>query len=243
MEATRTLALLLLLGCTEAIPKDNPSTDGTVRDSGESGDPDDGTDADGGDSGGDDSGDDSGGDAGDGTGDTAGDGDSGDGGSSDGGSGDGGSGDGGETGEEEPPPALPLEGSWSLTASDLVQDDCGVATYQDPDELIAETWEVSHVDASTFALSAAGEPPGDCGVVDGVSFSCEPTQVRQDLSSYGFAAEMVVDTVFSGELGRDWDTMSGPTDIVVTCEGDCWLVELVLDFPCDMRVDLELAAD
>lgn len=173
----------------------------------------------------------------DGAGDEGGSGDSGDGGSEDGGAGD----DGG-TGEE-PPPALPAEGDWSLAASALVRDDCGVADYQDPGGFIAEAYDVLHVDDETFSLAADGEPPGDCAVGRGSQFTCASAQVRQNLSDYGINADMVVDTVFSGTFSSDYRSMTGTTDVVVTCDGDCWLLEFVLSFPCDMAIDMDLAAD
>lgn len=165
-------------------------------------------------------------------------------GSGDTGDGEGGGGDdGGDTGDTEPPPpALPVEGAWSLTDFSVADDPCGVGTYQDPAELVAERYTVAHVDAATFALAADGQPPGDCVVADGGGFLCAAAQLREDLSGFGIDADMLVDTQLSGVLGPDFRTMSGTTDITVTCDGDCWLLEFVLDFPCPMTVDMTLDA-
>ena len=142
-----------------------------------------------------------------------------------------------------PPPALPVEGAWSLVASDLTRDDCGVASFQDPAAFVAEAYTVRHIDPVTFALAADGGTPGDCLVTDGLTFTCASATLRQDLGSYGFDAEMVIETVFSGALSADRTTLDGQTDISVTCEGNCFLIEFVLDFPCPMQLDMTLTAD
>jgi hypothetical protein len=146
-------------------------------------------------------------------------------------------------GEEPPPPALPVEGAWSLADWSLTRDDCGVASFQDPAAFLAEAYAISHVDPVTFALSADGGAPGDCAVTDGVSFSCASATLRQDLGSFGFDAEMVIDTQLSGTLSEDRRSLVGATDITVVCDGDCWLIEFVLDFPCPMQIDMTLTAD
>jgi hypothetical protein len=136
-----------------------------------------------------------------------------------------------------------VEGDWSLDDSALVEDVCGVASYQDPGEFIAEAYTVAHVSDDIFSLAASGAAPGDCEVASDGGFVCDSEQVREDLSSMGINADMVVDTEFSGSFSSDYRTITGTTDIVVTCDGDCWLVEFVLDFPCDMAIDMELVAD
>ena len=244
----QTMVLFSLASCAPVLEDDKDADAAGATDSGADSSQDD--DGDGGgsgdDGGGDGSGDDGGGDGSgddggdDGAGDDGGD----DGGSDGGGSDDGGSDDGDDPEEEEPEPVLlPVEGDWNLVDQYLSDDPCGVSNYQDPSGFIAEAYEVAHVDSETFALSASGEPPGDCIVSGGSSFTCAPAQVRQDLSSYGISADMVVDTEFNGTLDADFLTMTGATDITVTCDGDCWLVELALDFPCPMTIDMTLEAD
>jgi hypothetical protein len=226
-----------MVGCADSIPDPDAKADGGAD-----------ADTDTGGSAGPTGGDDSAGDGGDGdagSGDGSGDdGSSGDGSGDDGGSGgsDDGSGDDGGTGEDASP-ALPVEGDWSLDDSALVQDVCGVASYQDPSDFIAEAYTVGHVSEDIFSLSASGAAPGDCVVARDGGFVCDSEQVREDLSSMGINADMVVDTEFSGSFSSDQRTITGTTDIVVTCDGDCWLVEFVLDFPCDMAIDMELVAD
>ena len=238
---------VIAVGCAESLSEDgaNDKADAPLaEDSGTFDGASGGDDGDGAGSGDGGSGDDDGG--GTGSGDDGGsggsDGDGGSGDSGDGGSDGGGAGDDGGTGEE-PPPALPAEGDWSLAASALVRDDCGVADYQDPGGFIAEAYDVLHVDDETFSLAADGEPPGDCAVSRGSEFTCASAQVRQSLSDYGINADMVVDTVFSGTFSSDYRSMTGTTDVVVTCDGDCWLLEFVLSFPCDMAIDMDLTAD
>jgi hypothetical protein len=220
--------VVLMLGCTEKSGEIEPAGDGSPTMPMDSGT----TDAGGDDSTGETSGD-------TGTDDSA-DGDGGDGsGGDDGGTG--GEDTGGE--EEPPPPALPVEGAWSLGDWTLASDDCGVASYQDPSEFVADAYTVAHVDSTTFSLASGGEPPGNCVVAEDLSYECESATVRQDLSDFGFDAEMVVDTTFRGVLSSDYTTLSGTTDVTVTCEGSCWLIELVLDFPCPMAIDMSLLSD
>ncbi len=231
-----------MVGCAESLPEPGAKSDGSADGAADTGVP--GDVPDGGDAGGDD------GAGGDGAGGTDGSGGSdggaggtGDGGDAGGGADDGsGGGDDGGT-EEEEPPVLPVEGAWSLDDSTLVRDDCGVAAYQDPGEFIAEAYTVAHVGADIFSLAASGEPPEDCEVARDGGFVCDSAQVREDLSSMGINADMVVDTEFSGTFSSDYRTITGTNDIVVTCDGDCWLVEFVLDFPCDMAIEMDLSAD
>lgn len=241
--------LLCAVGCVETPEKSDDGGAGTttVEDSGGLGDDggsgDTASGASGGDGSGDSGGDGSGDSGGEGSGDSGGEGSGDSGGEGSGDSGGDGTGDAGDDGTTEEPPALPVEGSWSLSSFDLTRDDCGVASFQDVSEFVAETYVVAHVDDTTFSLAADGGAPDNCTVTDGEAFTCPPLEVREDLSSVGFDAEMVVDTVFSGTLDGGYLEMTGVTDITVECEGDCFLIEFVLDFPCPMAIDMTLSAD
>lgn len=234
-------ALLLLavpwlaLACTnEGEGKaDTGETTADAGDEGEGGEAGDGggTGDEGGEAGGD------GGDEGGETGDDGGMGDGGDAG------GEGGEDDGGEAGDDgdEPPPVpLPMEGSWSLASTSLVRDDCNVAAFVDPAEFVPESYVIAHTGTDTFTMAAGGEDPGGCENTGGYDFSCDPAVVRQDLGDFGFDAEMVIDNQLSGTIGEGLVSMEGTNELSITCEGDCFLIELVLSFPCAVELDMRL---
>lgn len=245
---SRRPALLLLavpffaLACTNE-GEGKADTGETAADAGDEGEA-----GDGGEDGGDEGGAGDGGDGGE-TGDDGGMGDGGetgdDGGMGDGGDagGEGGEDDGGEAGDDgdEPPPVpLPMEGSWSLASTTLERDDCNVAAFVDPADFVPDSYVIAHTGTDTFTMAAGGEDPGGCENTGGYDFSCDPAVVRQDLGDFGFDAEMVIDNELSGTIGEGLVSMEGTNELSITCEGDCFLIELVLSFPCAVELGMRL---
>ena len=164
-----------------------------------------------------------------------------DGGADDGG--EGGEDDGGEAGDdgEEPPPVpLPEEGAWTLASTTLVRDDCNVAAFADPADFVPDSYVIAHTGTDTFTMAAGGEDPGGCENTGGYDFSCDSAVVRQDLGDFGFDAEMVIDNQLSGTIGEGLVSMEGTNELSITCDGDCFLIELVLSFPCAVELDMRL---
>jgi hypothetical protein len=135
---------------------------------------------------------------------------------------------------------LPEAGRWALERSALVRDDCGVARFRDPAGFIAKEFVVAHLAGDAFSLAVPGEGPGRCTIDAEGRFACGAATSSQAVGRLGVEAEVWIETSFSGSVVQRGRQLSGTTEVMVTCEGSCRLMEAVLDFPCPMVFELDL---
>jgi hypothetical protein len=135
-----------------------------------------------------------------------------------------------------------VEGVWSVSSYELISDPCGLASFQDPGELVPSSLGVSHVGSADFTVSGDGGEPSSCSAQSSGAYDCGTDLSEQALSDFGIDAVMVIESGISGSTsadGLDWQVL---TTVGITCEGSgCVILEGIgLAFPCSQ--ELELAA-
>ena len=137
---------------------------------------------------------------------------------------------------------LPDPGTWDVTDYELTRDDCGLANWQNVDDFVPSSFEITLTGEDAFTMAADGGEAGAC-VVDQVGvFSCDSDTVEESVG-YGLDATMVIETAFSGSLDSTME-MTGQTDLDVTCDGSSceYLSYAGLSFPCPMVIEIDIQA-
>ena len=82
---------------------------------------------------------------------------------------------------------------------------------------------------STFDMTFTSGHVGACNVgADGLSFDCASFQTEDDTpKDFGLDALILLDITNYGEI-RGPDSMYMTSDVVMTCDGDCALVEAII---------------
>ena len=135
-----------------------------------------------------------------------------------------------ETDTDEPGLILD-EGNWSIETPTIVSDTCSLDTYQDVKEFVPPSIIIADSTESSFMLDSETE----CEI-NGDSFVCDQQNFEE--SVLAGTARMIISNTMSGQI-----TDSGNIDIefavvVEGCEGGgCFLVELVITWPCPVTLD------
>ena len=156
--------------------------------------------------------------------------------------GDGGdSGDGGDGGSSTP---RPVEGTWTVTGTELLADPCGLAAFQDPAELIPATLGVSHEGSSAFRVTGDGGDPSSCTAEASGAYQCSSSSTEQTLGDFGIDATLVIDNHLAGSTSADGLDWQVTTFVEISCVGgNCdLLASLGLAFPCSQELGLGTAA-
>jgi hypothetical protein len=158
----------------------------------------------------------------------------------DGGSTDGG-GDGADGGDGSS--ALTVaEGHWTITDGSIIYDNCQA----DGDLPASEGDGFVHASAGADAFSWTFDATGDvasCTFSDERNYACDRMSGREDIDDFDITITSTID--ISG-VYIDESSSTGEWVISIDCDGgDCWLAELEsdVDFPCDVRVAVQAAAD
>lgn len=132
-------------------------------------------------------------------------------------------------------------GSWIITSSQILADECDIKDHVDrgtPGSVLM----VASGSAGEFFLEDS-EGDSDRCVLSGREFVCDASQAVDDTArNMGFNADIYYETAQSGEFATD-TTLSLRADVVLDCVGsDCGLLSLLLgSFPCELVLGMELA--
>ena len=162
---------------------------------------------------------------------------------SDGGTSDGSDGGDGTDGTDGTAGFTVAEGHWTISDGSLVYDNCGAGG----DELPAsdgDGYAMSYSGDSAFnwTFDATGDV-ANCTFSDERNYTCAQMSGSEPIDDFDITIQSTIDIV---GVYVDERSTSGEWLIWIDCSGDdCWLAELEsgVDFPCDVRVAVQAAAD
>jgi len=143
--------------------------------------------------------------------------------------------------EEEVGPFTLSTGSWVITESEVLSDECGIKEHVDrgaPGSVLV----VHEAGEGEFFLEDS-EGDSDRCVLNGRNFVCDASQAVDDTArNMGFNADIHYETAQSGAFSSD-TTLSLRADVDLDCVGsDCGLLSLLLgNFPCNLALGMELS--
>ena len=145
---------------------------------------------------------------------------------------------------EEPPAFAPATGVWTVTASTLTQDGCGLSDMVDRGAPGTTLELMGQSDA--FAMTFEAGETVRCSVDDAQGFACLTTEtIDPTARNLGLDADILVDITTSGWF-EDETTMSMESVVGIDCDGpDCFWVQLLMGsgFPCTMAMASDVVAD
>ena len=154
---------------------------------------------------------------------------------------DGSTGDGGDGGDGTAAFTV-QDGHWTISDGSIIYDNCQA----DGDLPATEGDGFVHASTGADGFSWTFDATADvatCTFSDERTYACNQMSGREDIDDFDITITSTID--ISG-VYIDEGSSTGEWLIWIDCEGgDCWLAELEsdVDFPCDVRVAVQAAAD
>ena len=149
-----------------------------------------------------------------------------------------------DTGEVYVEPVFaPQEGTWSVTASELALDECGLTDMVNRGEP-GSVMELTHRgDLLVSMIFEGGGETVNCEIDEAQGFSCDRTEsIDTTARDNNLKADIPVVINSSGSF-VDESNMSLSSTVDIDCTGqDCGLIEILLGtkFPCAMTMNSDL---
>ncbi len=148
-----------------------------------------------------------------------------------------------DTGEPPAPEFSPQGGTWTVTASQLTEDGCGLEDKVDRGQP-GTTLSLSQGETGFSMLFEAGETV-QCRLGEEQGYLCDPTQtIDSTASDLGMSADIPVTITTVGVFSDD-ASMWMESTVDINCQGsDCALIQILLgtSFPCSMTMASDLVA-
>ena len=132
---------------------------------------------------------------------------------------------------DEPDPIVLREGSWSLSAPELISDSCGVDNYQDVSEFVPESLTIDGSTENSFTL----KPDGLRCEREDLDYTCDSLSISES-ALLGTATMEIVNEI-SGTIVSESELEMVFDVTIESCEGlGCLAIEAALSFPCPVQL-------
>ena len=128
------------------------------------------------------------------------------------------------------PLAVAEVGTWQVSNASFTGDTCGIANYQDVNEMVPDKFKVEESNYFSFHTDST-----ECAISPEGAFICNATRDRENALSG--TATLNIRTTMSGDLLSE-NLMDLKFDTVIeSCDGaGCFMIEMALSFPCPIDI-------
>ena len=131
----------------------------------------------------------------------------------------------------EPEPIIIREGTWSLSAPNLVSDSCGVDAFQDVAEFVPDSLNIDSSTESGFTL----KPDNLLCDREDLDYTCDSLSISES-ALLGTATMEIVNEI-SGTIVSDSELEMVFDVTIESCDGiGCLAIEAALSFPCPVQL-------
>jgi len=122
------------------------------------------------------------------------------------------------------------DGTWYVSNTSFTGDTCGIANYQDVNEMVPDKFKIKESNYFSFHTDST-----ECAVSPEGSFTCNATRNRENALSG--TATLNIKTTMSGVLLTE-SLMDLKFDTVIeSCDGaGCFMIQMALSFPCPIII-------
>ena len=123
-----------------------------------------------------------------------------------------------------------VDGTWHVSNTSFTGDTCGIANYQDVNEMVPDKFTIKESNYFSFHTDST-----ECAVSPEGSFTCIATRNRENALSG--TATLNIKTTMSGDLLSE-RLMDLKFDTVIeSCDGaGCFMIQMALSFPCPIII-------